>query len=49
MKIKRFSEEQFIGYLKEAEAGIPVSRTVAGSCRSHWADTARGPAPRSQA
>ena len=24
MKIKRFSEEQIIGYLKEAEAGIPV-------------------------
>lgn len=31
MKIKRFSEEQIIGYLKEAEAGIPVKEL----CRKH--------------
>jgi putative transposase len=31
MKIKRFSEERIIGYLKEAEAGIPVKEL----CRKH--------------
>lgn len=31
MKIRRFSEEQIIGYLKEAEAGIPVKEL----CRKH--------------
>ena len=31
MKIKRFSEEQIIGYLKEAEGGVPVKEL----CRKH--------------
>lgn len=31
MKKKRFSEEQIIGFLKEAEAGMPVKEL----CRKH--------------
>ncbi len=31
MKKKRFSEQQIIGFLKEAEAGIPVKEL----CRKH--------------
>jgi putative transposase len=37
MKIKRFSEEKIIGYLKEVEAGVPVKE----SCRKRgFSDTA---------
>ena len=29
---KRFSETQIIGFLREAEAGVPVKQV----CRQHW-------------
>ena len=29
---KRFSEEQVIGFLREADAGMPVKEL----CRKHW-------------
>ena len=38
MKKKRFTEQQIIGFLKEAEAGVPVKEL----CRKHGFSDAAG-------
>ena len=40
---KRFSETQIIGFLREAEAGVPVKQV----CRQHWFSEASPPTNRS--
>lgn len=33
MKKKRFTEQQILGFLKEAEAGVPVKDLCRGRCQ----------------